>query len=57
VARRLDFQGRMEIGLVPTSRVSVRRAVPGDVPEQTLEGKESQESNDPLTPTPARVRE
>jgi hypothetical protein len=37
--------------------VFVRRAVPGAMPEHTLEGKESQESNDPVSRTPARVKE
>jgi len=35
----------------------MRLTVPGAMPEHTLEGNESQESNDPVTPTPARVRE
>jgi hypothetical protein len=57
VAGRLDLQGLMQLGLVPSSHGFVRSAVPGAVPEQALEGKESQESNDPITPTPARERE
>jgi hypothetical protein len=57
VAGRLDLQGLMQLGLVPSSHAFVRNAVPGAVLEQALEGKESQESNDPITPTPARERE
>jgi hypothetical protein len=56
VAGRLDFQRRMEFGPGPFSRASVRDTVPGAMPEQALEGNESQESNDPVSPTPARVR-
>jgi len=57
VAGRLDLQRCMRLGPGPSSRVSVRHTVPGAMPEQALEGKESHESNDPVTPTPARVRE
>jgi len=51
------FTGTWSSGFGPFSRVSVRRAVPGAMPEQTLEGEESQESIGPISPTPARVRE
>jgi len=57
VAGRLDLQGRMGFGLRPVLACARASAVPGAMPEQTLEGKESQESIGPISPTPARVRE